>query len=82
LNTVWLLHVDVGFFFLRYRHYSEPYIPENLRLSDFDGLVVHSHDYRTSDVFDKKTVIVLGGGSSAIDISIEICAVATKVRIQ
>jgi dimethylaniline monooxygenase (N-oxide forming) len=69
-------------FLLRYRHYSEPYIPDNLRLSEFGGLVMHSHDYRTSDVFDKKTVIVLGGGSSAIDISIEICAVATKVSMQ
>ncbi len=43
---------------------------------DFPGLQLHAHDYRTPDVFEGRTVVVLGIGNSATDISVEASRVA------
>jgi cation diffusion facilitator CzcD-associated flavoprotein CzcO len=40
---------------------------------------MHSHDYRVPDIFRDMSVVVLGAGSSGIDISIEISRYAKKV---
>ncbi|KAJ1534654.1 hypothetical protein HK096_003594, partial [Nowakowskiella sp. JEL0078] len=62
-------------------HYDTPYIPSFPGLDQFPGVILHSHDYRTSDQFKNKHVIVVGGGHSGIDIAREISLVASQVFI-
>lgn len=60
-------------------HYFEPSIP-NIKGNDiFLGQKIHSHDYRVSDLFKNKSVIVLGAGPSGMDLALEISSVAKKV---
>jgi dimethylaniline monooxygenase (N-oxide forming) len=44
----------------------------------FDGTVSHSHQYRTSDRFAGRRVLVVGGGNSAAEIAVEVSAVAER----
>ena len=48
------------------------------RLGDFEGVQIHSHDYKGDDpdFFRDKTVVVLGMGNSAMDIAVEASFVA------
>jgi cation diffusion facilitator CzcD-associated flavoprotein CzcO len=62
-----------------YRHFHRPIVPVDLNYSSFNGLVVHSHDYREPETFRDMAVIVLGAGLSGIDISIEVSQLAKKV---
>lgn len=58
--------------------YSIPKLPSNSNitgLSNFNGKIIHSHDYRSPDSFEAKNVVIVGAGPSGIDISIEIAAV-------
>lgn len=62
-------------------HYNVPYIPN---IPGVDQLsrhtkVMHSRDYRSPDLFKDKTVLVIGGGSSGLDIVRETSVVAHKV---
>ncbi|KAK4512729.1 uncharacterized protein ATC70_003435 [Mucor velutinosus] len=64
-------------------HYAVPYVPdipglETLALNKKIQLL-HSRDYRRPEEFKGKTILVIGGGSSAIDIVRETSTVATKV---
>lgn len=47
-------------------HYFEPRIPEIPGRDVFSGKQIHSHDYRVPEIFDGKTVVVLGAGPSGI----------------
>lgn len=49
--------------------FSVPSIPTFPGLENFQGTVIHSHDYRKSDVYEKRKVLVIGSGPSGIDIS-------------
>lgn len=60
-------------------HYSVPFIPEIQGKELFQGIVIHSHDYREPEMFADKTVVCLGARSSGIDISIELTSHANKV---
>lgn len=46
---------------------------------EFEGLQIHSHDYRTKETLRGKRVLVVGMGNSAMDIAVESseCATAT-----
>ncbi|UYV84898.1 hypothetical protein LAZ67_X003904, partial [Cordylochernes scorpioides] len=63
------------------RRYSCPYMPEIPGLDSFEGIVMHSHDYRHPDPFTDLKVIVLGAGPSGVDIAIELSRVANEVVI-
>jgi len=39
----------------------------------FTGETIHSHDYRTSEPFRDKKVMVVGIGNSAVDIAVDVC---------
>jgi len=56
--------------------YSRPYIPDVPNLDSFKGNVMHCKDFRTidSEIFRGKKVLLVGGGSSAIDLLIQIFA--------
>ncbi|XP_054719728.1 uncharacterized protein LOC129229444 [Uloborus diversus] len=60
-------------------HYSVPYIPEIEGLHSFNGLLIHSHDYRDAKKFKNLKVVVLGAGASGIDIALEVSKFAKEV---
>ena len=62
-------------------HYHKPRIPAIPGLSDFPGTLLHSHNYRQPEDYAGKKVAVLGGASSAADISQEIAGVAEHVYL-
>lgn len=47
----------------------------------FDGHVVHSHHYRTSDPYKDKHVLVVGIGNSAVDIAVDVCKQAKSTLV-
>lgn len=47
----------------------------------FDGHVVHSHHYRTSEPYRDKNVLVVGIGNSAVDIAVDVCKQAKSTII-
>ncbi|MFN8294764.1 MAG: NAD(P)-binding domain-containing protein [Chitinophagales bacterium] len=47
----------------------------------FNGKTLHAHDYKTTDGFEDKEVLVIGIGNSAVDIACELTTVAKKVMI-
>lgn len=63
-------------------HYSTPRLPKIKGQELFKGRCVHSHDYRTRSPYKDKKVLVLGGGSSGIDIAIFVAAVAETVSTE
>lgn len=60
-------------------HYSKPRVPGIKGMERFSGLLMHSHNYRTSDTFKGKRVALFGAAASALDISLEISQVADQV---
>ncbi len=47
----------------------------------FDGLAIHSHDYRTADPFKDKHVLIVGIGNSAVDIAVDVCRQARSTTL-
>ena len=70
------------FFLLFYSHYSVPYIPDIPGLNSFEGILMHSHDYRENSKFRDMKVVVLGAGASGIDIGLEVADVAKEVSLK
>ncbi|XP_055327424.1 atrial natriuretic peptide receptor 1-like [Paramacrobiotus metropolitanus] len=62
-------------------HYHKPNLPELPGLTDFNGEVIHSSDYRIPEVYRGKTVLIIGGSISARDIAIELLPAAKKIII-
>lgn len=60
-------------------HLADPRMPDFA--GAFDGSVTHSHDYRTSDPYDGKRVMVVGLGNSAVDIAVDIARRTEKVFV-
>jgi len=42
----------------------------------FDGKVIHSHHYRTSEPFKDQNVLIVGIGNSAVDVAVDVCKTA------
>ncbi|KAI8436324.1 hypothetical protein MSG28_004361 [Choristoneura fumiferana] len=60
-------------------HYNTPFIPNIPGLKEFQGDIMHSHDYRVPDIFTNKRVLVVGAGPSGMDIALEVTTVASRV---
>ncbi|CAG9820500.1 unnamed protein product [Phaedon cochleariae] len=60
-------------------NYSDPIVPKLPGENEFAGSIIHSHDYRNTDPYKNKTVLVVGVGPSGIDIAAKVLAVAKKV---
>jgi hypothetical protein len=58
---------------------SHPNIPEFK--GKFEGEIFHSHQYKTSDVFAGKQVLIIGAGNSGCDIAIDAIHRAKKVSM-
>ncbi len=60
-------------------HHWDPHLPTFP--GTFDGLAMHSHDYRTPDVLSGKRVLVVGVGNSGCDIVCEAARVAERAYL-
>lgn len=60
-------------------HYSDPFIPNVKGKEKFHGKQWHSHDYREPSCFTGKKVLLVGAGSSGMDIAAQVTTVANKV---
>lgn len=60
-------------------HLWDPRMPDFP--GSFDGLAMHSHDYRTAAPFEDKDVLVVGIGNSAVDIAVDLCRRARSVTV-
>lgn len=52
--------------------YHRPYLPQIPGLDQFEGTVIHAHEYQGPEPFIGQRVMVIGNGPSGVDISIEI----------
>lgn len=65
---------------LAYGHHTIPYIPDPWPEQDqFQGNIIHSHDYKDLYGYDDQVVAVIGIGNSACDIAVELSRVAKQV---
>ncbi|XP_075229097.1 uncharacterized protein LOC142328861 [Lycorma delicatula] len=62
-------------------HYHTPIYPEVEGMETFSGQQLHSHHYRKPETYKDKTVLVIGGGPSGLDIALDISYFAKKVVI-
>ena len=53
-------------------HHADKNIPSFPGLSDFQGEVVHSHDYREPSKYAGKRVLIIGIGNSGGDMAVEL----------
>ncbi|KAM9324553.1 dimethylaniline monooxygenase [N-oxide-forming] 2-like [Gastrophryne carolinensis] len=62
-------------------HYNDPYMPLYCfpGIENFKGGYIHSKFYKSSEKYREKTVVVVGSGSSAGDISVELSHIAKQV---
>ncbi|MBE1535600.1 flavin-containing monooxygenase [Actinomadura algeriensis] len=56
--------------------FSRPHRPVLAGLDTFDGTVLHSSGYRRPEPLAGRRVVIVGGGNSAVQIAIELAAVA------
>ena len=63
-------------------HHSQPYLPRFEGQDTFAGQLLHSHDYRSSQNFEGKRVVVVGIGNSAVDIAVDLSKAASQVTNQ
>ncbi|KAJ8303794.1 hypothetical protein KUTeg_018717 [Tegillarca granosa] len=61
-------------------HHAEKNIPIFKGLSDFQGKVVHTHDFKTPTGYEGKRVVVIGIGNSGGDVSVELSRVYLSTR--
>ncbi|ULU11504.1 hypothetical protein L3Y34_015144 [Caenorhabditis briggsae] len=60
-------------------HFFEPFNPfEN---AEFEGEMLHSHDYRRAEHFEGKKVVIVGAGPSGIDITLQVAMTARQVTL-
>jgi len=62
-------------------HYSCPRIPKYPGQDLYKGQILHTHSFRTPDIFAGETVLVIGSGASGIDVAYFISQKATKTTI-
>lgn len=58
--------------------FSNPVLPDIPGIDDFQGLMIHSHDFKNPAQVTGKRVLVVGNGPSGVDIAIASAQTATK----
>src|SRR5690606_22945429 len=61
--------------------WSQPFIPEYAGREHFQGIQLHSADYKNAELFTNKKVMVVGGGNSGAQILAEVSQVAETLWI-
>ena len=64
-----------------YSHYFKPCLPGIPGLSNFPGLVIHSHFYREPEGYTDQNVLVVGAGPSGIDIALDLLPFSSHVYL-
>ncbi|ELU17934.1 hypothetical protein CAPTEDRAFT_222532 [Capitella teleta] len=59
-------------------HHAKTFMPKFDGEEDFEGKIMHSHDYRNHGEFDDKKVVVVGFGNSAGDLAVELSRICRK----
>ena len=62
-------------------HHADKNIPHFPGQENFQGKVVHSHDYKNHKGYEDKRVVVIGIGNSAVDVATELGRIAEQVAI-
>jgi len=62
-------------------HNALPSLPEIPNEDEFEGIKIHSHDYRIPDNFKNMDVLIIGSGPSGVDICLDVARVANRVCI-
>lgn len=62
-------------------HYSVPRLPPLAGLEHFPGRLLHSRNYRGPEGYTSATVLILGGGASAADLSLELISAGATVHV-
>ncbi|XP_025208896.1 senecionine N-oxygenase-like isoform X2 [Melanaphis sacchari] len=60
-------------------HNAMPFTPDIPGKDDFEGVQIHSHDYRIPEHFTNMNVLIIGSGPSGIDICLDVSKVANQV---
>lgn len=61
-------------------HNALPFTPDFPGKDEFDGVQIHSHDYRIPEHFINMNVLIIGSGPSGIDICFDVSKVANQVN--
>jgi len=61
-------------------HNAMPFIPDIPGKDDFEGIQIHSHDYRIPEHFTNMNVLIIGSGPSGTDICLDVSKVANQVN--
>ncbi|XP_055596845.1 uncharacterized protein LOC129746927 [Uranotaenia lowii] len=62
-------------------HYACPVTPEYDGQDLYQGIQIHSHDYRNSDILKGRDVLIVGAGFSAVDVTTAAVKVAKSVTV-
>ena len=60
-------------------HHAEKHEPKFEGQDDFQGKIVHTHDYKSHEGYEDKRVVVVGIGNSGGDVAVELGKVARQV---
>ncbi|XP_037049486.1 senecionine N-oxygenase-like isoform X1 [Bradysia coprophila] len=60
-------------------HYFKPRVPQLDGVDSFQGEILHSHNFRTAKAYCGKTVLVIGGGPSGIDLVLHLSKTASRI---
>ena len=63
-------------------HHADKHIPHFPGIDDFQGQVLHSHDFKDGFAYRNKRVVVIGIGNSGGDAAVELSRFASQVRVQ
>ncbi|GAB2288065.1 Probable indole-3-pyruvate monooxygenase YUCCA7, partial [Dionaea muscipula] len=52
---------------------AEVVVPEMEGVEEFEGVVVHTSEYRSGEVYRGKRVLVVGCGNSGMEVCLDLC---------
>ncbi|XP_062616301.1 flavin-containing monooxygenase 5-like [Saccostrea cucullata] len=62
-------------------HHADKNIPDFPGLKDFEGKVIHSHDYKHTKGYEDKRIVLIGIGNSGVDAAVELSRVASQLYL-
>lgn len=63
-----------------HRRFSKPKLPQIPGMETFTGNQIHSHNYRRNTPYEDKRLLVVGVGTSGLEISLDCSKVTKKVK--
>jgi len=73
-------HVEIfDYLLIANGHHWDPLLPNYS--GQFNGAILHSHQYKKAEPYRDKRVLVVGAGNSACDVAVEVARIAKKTSI-